>query len=384
MKKGILFLGVLLIAATWAGAAFIGSPPAQMGVSGANLYVAWTAAPDGVSAEQIHLRRSQDGGSHWLPEQVLAGESASPIFVNLQVSGPSVYIIYSAYVSSWYEVHLIASQDRGRSWNTPARLSTPGSFAVNPKIVVLGSTVIAFWEQSSQIYYVRSTNSGVTWTVPQTLCAQSGLQDTLFAAVDGQRVTVAYERASGSAWYLEYNVSPDGGSTWLGPTDVFSINGSYATPVGMEMSWPNVGIFWRSLADNQIRLSRSTNGGLTWSPGIQATNVTGPILSPSTSHTGASIFLAYADPPIPIETSIYLERSVTTGLTWKPAKLLSPAGRDCTGPRIVANGSQVWLCYWDNVFNSMGLGLTLYVRKSNDKGVTWQTAKAIATAQIYL
>jgi hypothetical protein len=383
MKKAAFFLGLTLVVVSWAGAAFLGGQQPQMGVSGANVYIAWLAAPDGISPQQVHLIRSQDGGSHWLPEQTLTNESGWSNGPSLAVSGPNVYIVYQTFVSSWIEVHLIVSRNRGRTWSVPISLSTAGILAADPKIIVTGSTVMAFWVQYAQIYCTRSTNSGGAWSVPQMLYAQSGEQTNVVATVDGKKMAVAYERVSGSAWYLEYLYSLNGGASWQGSTDVFSLNGSFAPVMDIQMTWPRVGILWQSLSDYQVWLSRSNDGGSTWFPGMQVTDALGSIRSMSAAHSGYSSYLAYADPPS-INSTVYFMRSTNMGWTWKPAKMFSPAGHDCTSPSVMASGSKVWLCYWDSVFNSDGIGLTLYLRKSSDKGVTWQAAKAIATAQIYL
>lgn len=388
IKRIAVLFGLVLALASWAGAGLVGET-SSMAVSGANVYVTYTAATSGVTPTQVYVVRSQDSGAHWFsPQKITSFSTYGAISPAIAVSGPHVCICYWIYNSSTYEVQLIQSYDRGVSWTTPATLSSPAGSSFSPRAVIAGSSVMVFWIQFNQVRYTRSTDNGMTWSNVAYLYYQpTESQYDIRAAADGQRIVAAYDTAGGSENTLESIKSLDGGATWDAvPRLMATTDGVPMIVQKVELSWPQIGVLWVTPAGStyQAMLSRSTNGGVFYMPAVQASFAASSIVSPDLSHSGASAFLVYADPPLPIESSIYFERSTDTGLTWKPAKLLSPVGHDCSESITAVTGSQVLAGYWEQVTNSEGIGLTLYLRRSTDKGVTWQPAKIIATAQIYL
>ncbi len=141
---------------------------------------------------------------------------------------------------------------------------------------------------SSPVVFSRSTDGGRTWSSPRTISSggQAGAshdQGADIAVASNGTIHVAFEAFSQQgADTINLVKSTDCGRHWTNPVVVGTINSPHApgvafrTPtfafVATDTTNPNtVYVAYQSLAgDYDIYIQRSTNGGSTWGPAVQA------------------------------------------------------------------------------------------------------------------
>jgi hypothetical protein len=400
-KSAVLLVGMVMVVLLLAPAAWARREEGgtSIVISGPNVYIAWSTPPAGEDYDQVFFRRSQDGGSNWLAQKQLTFDSNGTAGPALAVSGSNVFIVYEGYdISHMRQIFLLQSTNRGAAWQAPFQLSDTTSFVVNPRVVATGSTIIVFWEEIVsgfvQVVYSRSTTNGSTWIVPQVLHSSNGTQFDTTVAAEGQTIVVAYSEMGGSAEYVKFLRSLNGGATWQDSLNVISVNGTSANAQKINLDGLQVGILWvgNGVGTYQAMFSKSYDGGLSWLPAVQASQAPDSIFESDLAHSGAFGYVAYsgasvpaiAAGPLPVNARVYFARSLNTGLTWNLPKAVSPTTRSCNSPSVAAAESQVLVAYWAMKTNSLGFELTLYLRRSADNGATWQPAKIIGKGQILL
>jgi BNR/Asp-box repeat len=129
---------------------------------------------------EIYYKRSTDGGTTWGGTQRLtwnSGVSAAPaIAVD---SGGSVQVVWSDNTPGNYEIYGKRSTDGGSTWSAAKRLTwTSGESGTPAMAIDSNNAVHVVWYNDtagvSEIYYMRSTDGGTTWSAAKRLTWTSG------------------------------------------------------------------------------------------------------------------------------------------------------------------------------------------------------------------
>ncbi len=282
----------------------------------------------------------------------------------------------------------------------------PGQHAteVEPHVLAHGSTLVASFQTgriapggSTDIGWATSTNGGTTWShgfLPGLTKGEgSGPYD---AASDP---AVAYDAKHG-VWMIAslpisstvrtpavvVSRSTDGGFTWEKPVSV------YPTAPSSDKNWivcdswassPHYGncyVEWDDPSSGDlILMSRSTDGGITWSsPSATANHAVGIGGQPLVEPNGTVV--------VPIETNFMSAfRSTNGGLSWSVPLAIatiqshSNAGGIRSGPlpsAAVDKAGTVWVVWEDCRFRARCTTNDLVYSTSTD-GATWSTVKRI-------
>ncbi|HKQ47860.1 MAG TPA: hypothetical protein VJZ71_07315 [Phycisphaerae bacterium] len=194
----------------------------------------------------------------------------------------------------------------------------------------------------------RSSNNGLTWTVPVPLNTNAGPD---------------------SGGDFSPQVATDGQGRWVA---VWSSTNDLS---------PNMG------TDNDIHVARSTNNGMTWtSPAALNTNAAtdaGDDSVPQISTDGKGNWLAVWNSDddlgmtIDTDNDILVARSSDNGATWTPPTPVNTnAGGDTgsdTAPSLVTDGQGHWIAVWDSSENLAGIGpdRNILVARSSNNGASW-------------
>jgi hypothetical protein len=224
-----------------------------------------------------------------------------------------LYIAWSRFFDA--KVMSVTSTDRGETWSTPVQVSTPGASCQWPVPIVLpNGNVLVAWNTYGQtrISYDISSNGGQTWGTDRTLTSTSTGPGT---SINGQisvfpYPSLALDETDGplAGWlycvYADAAVaanamdiwcrrSTDNGDTWSNRVRV----NDDPTGVSRDQFHPWVSCdeegtlhaIWYDRRDDpanylwHIYYSRSTDGGVTWGPNEQFTDVPS---SPADAATG--------------------------------------------------------------------------------------------------
>jgi len=205
------------------------------------------------------------------------------------------------------------------------------------------------------IIFSRSTDGGVTWSLPSLLNANA----TTDSAID----------------YMP-DVASDGSGTWVAVW--YSKNDS-----GGVMG-----------ADYDILVARSTDGGIRWSAPAplnrNATRDSGDDLRPKLIADGSGTWVAVwvsdddLDGTIGTDDDILFARSADGGVTWsEPAALNGNATTDSVWdrePQVTTDGLGNWVAVWQAIGGDGPPVSEVLFAHSTDGGVTWSAPAPIAAS----
>ena len=128
---------------------------------------------------------------------------------------------------------------------------------------------------------------------------------------------------------------------------------------------------------------RSTDGGLTWAPEVLLGSTKWwPGVAAAGSMVYVSLNTVYPDDAK--NSLVLFRRSTDNGKTWEEPQQISTAPRRTGGraedPAIMANGDDVQIVWNDNRDFSPGKGMSVYSRRSSDRGKTWEKETALTRA----
>ena len=338
-KKSLILLSWMTIFSVALGAAWTTkritnnagiSIATAIAVNGANVYVTWQDTTPGNC--EIYFRRSTDGGTTWNAAKRLTfnsgySESVSP---DITVNGSTICVAYQGNASGNDEIYCRTSTDGGATWQAAKRLTFNSGDSCTPKIAFSGvSLCLVWWDDTPgnpEIYFRKSTDSGATWQSAQRLSNNSG--DSYCPDIVGY--------------------------------------GSYLYVVWNDVSSGNTESYFR----------RSIDSGATWQSQKKLTNNSGAFEGYTSiavgGMLGANLFAAWHD-NAPGNFDIYFRRSTDKGVTWQTIKNLTDNSGNSYCPAIAVSGSNVYVTWQDDIPGND----EIYMRKSGDGGVTWQTSQRI-------
>lgn len=261
------------------------------------------------------------------------------------------------------------STDNGATWNQGSGIgfNSPKNqdkewLAVDLQDTPYKNFIYATWTEfddygssssldSSRILFSRSTDNGITWSTPASVSDKGGNCIDGDLTVEGAVPTVGPNGEIYTAWSgplgIMFDKSTNSGSTWGNDIFVsaqpggwdFEVPGIYrcngfpitACDTSMTFSRGNIYILWgdqRYGTDNSdVFISKSTNGGQTWSPALKVNNdnTTRHQFFPwlTIDQTTGHLFVVFYDRrnTIGTATDVYVAKSVDGGETFENFKV---------------------------------------------------------------
>src|SRR5580658_4194487 len=345
--------------------------------------LSWAAAPQFSGQKRVGLT----GGDQWEPSVAADGAGR-------------VYVLYPHYGRvpdckdcSVPTMLLVASNDDGKTWQTPRVMLETGSGQFDAQIAVDPAdrhTVYAAWLQNGKraVMLAKSVDSGTTWAF--TIAVRSEVElDKPALAVRGQNVYVAFNHEE-EVWVA---ASQDGGRSFT-PTSVnaesrpgWSLLGAATTdPAGNAyLAWASYSKAGGARGAVNLYVAKSADGGKSWSPNLLDVFAAAPGCKDEEcgeGYLGAQVSLtADADGTLYALWSaggkameaqrIYFSSSTNGGESWLPRFNVSFAasGVEHAFPAIVAGSTGDVRIAWMDKRNSPYWNT--YYRSSSNGGATW-------------
>jgi len=290
-------------------------------------------------------------------------------------------------------VLFLASNDNGKTWQSPRVMLESGSGQYDAQIAVDPvdrHTVYASWLQSEKraVVVAKSIDSGATWSY--AVAVRSAVElDKPALAVRGQNVYVGFNHEEG-VWaavsrdagrsFTSTRVNTDNRPGWslLGTATVDAAGNAY-------LAWASYSKTGGARGMVNLYVARSSDGGRTWNPSLLDNSAAAPDCGTeecSEAYLGAQIGLA-ADAGGTVYAAwsagtlklgpqrIYFSSSTNHGENWLPRVSLSYAkpGVENAFPAIVAGSNGDVRVAWMDARNAPYWNT--YYRSSSNGGATW-------------
>ncbi len=341
----------------------------------------------GSEPAQVIPGKTADIAAIWESDQRLTrSETASQTSINFARSIAAdgvgrVHLVWREDQDGSSEIYYKRSPDGGVSWGPAIRLTNASGRSDNPSIAVSGNTVaVAWWDERTgahQIWSKRSIDGGITWQPDVQITFSPGGGAYCSLAVREDKWHVVYVDGRDGHEEVYYTRSLDAGVNWSAPIRLSALPDSSYTPTAAVWQ-SNVYVAWTdtrhggsqsSLEEEYFR--RSTDGGATFEPEQRLT--TDPPGSPANSWAPS---LAARDQYVWItwfdtrdgNFEIYTRRSIDGGVSWSSDTRLTTTAGQSQRPSIALLGQQLFISYWDNDTGND----EIYVLRSDDLGSTWQ------------
>lgn len=266
--------------------------------SGPELHVFWGDGRHG--PEEIYYRNSTDGGTNWGAETRLTNDVSYAGYPSAAVSGQNVHVSWEDDRDGNLEIYGKRSTDGGVSWGADVRLTNNSASSENPSMALSASLVQLVWNDdrdgNNEVYYKRSTDGGVTWGADTRLTNDPANGNLAMLSTDGSGTHVVwYDERDGNR-EIYYLRSTDAGLTWGAETRLTNDPALSSNPM-IVLSGTMLHLFWHDERDGnrEIYYNRSLDGGLTWDADTRLTNAAGNSGRPSVSVSGQVLHLAWYD-----------------------------------------------------------------------------------------
>jgi hypothetical protein len=353
--------------------------------------VAWAAAPQFSGQKRVGLT----SGDQWEP--AVAADGSGRIYVLYPHYG-RVADCKSCRVPTML---LVASNDNGKTWQTPHVMLESGSGQFDAQIAVDPAdrrTVYAAWLQNGKraVMLAKSVDSGATWAF--TMAVRSDVQlDKPALAVRGQSVYVAFNHEE-EVWVA---ASQDGGRSFI-PARVNAesrpgwslLGAANVDPAGNAyLAWASYSKAGGARGEVNLYVAKSGDGGKAWSatpldvsaaaPGCKGEECGEAFLGAQialTSDADGTLYALWSAGSAPMGPQrIYFSSSTNGGENWLPRVSVSYAepGVEHAFPAIVAGNTGdvrvAWMDKRDISRNSPRNSpyWNTYYRSSSNGGATW-------------
>jgi len=307
------------------------SPSVEVDGSG-HLHVVWN--DDTPGNEEIYYKRSTDGGATWSPAKRLSwntGSSELPA-IAAGLSG-NLHVVWQESTPGNGEIYHIKSTDGGDTWSAGQRITWNSGASIDPVMAAAADGLLHLgWADSTyynmEIYYKQSSDSGVTWMEKKKLTGNSGRSWRPFVvAASAADLHLIWEDDTPEANVPEiyYTKSTDGGSSWASCRRLTYTSGSSLYPDLTVDPSGNLHLVWEdsTSASYEIFYKKSSDAGATWTSGKRLTwtpdmsRISDIVADPS-----GQLHVVWRD-RTPGNYEVYYKKSTNGGTAWSTNRRLT-------------------------------------------------------------
>lgn len=274
----------------------------SVAVSGSVVHVVWEDNRDG--NPEIYYKRSTDAGITWEADVRLTNNSAISAEASVAVSGSNVHVVWTDDRDGDYEIYYKSSTDGGLTWGADTRLTNHTAYSRMPSVAVSGSLVHVVWadrldrESYDEVYYKCSTDGGITWGTDTRLTNNSDYFSSWLASVSasGPVVHVVFTGNRDGDTEIYYKRSTDSGLNWSAVIRLTNNTGFSESP-SVIASVQAVHIVWADSRDGnyEIYYKRSTDGGVNWGSDTRLTDGSDQSVNSSVTVSGSVVHVVWKD-----------------------------------------------------------------------------------------
>ncbi len=300
----------------------------------------------------------------------------------IAVSGDSVHVVYGDRFNTTHgAVFYTRSADKGLTWSIPIAITDTTGNAWNAAIAVNGSSVHVVWREIDTLdnhrssHYMHSLDGGDTWGTNMTI--DSLVADWPAVTVSGNHVYVANDILVSSAPYnteIFFLQSVDNGMTWHNHRQI-TFAGGRSEDEAINAEGAHVFMSWNDNRSGQMQIFYKHSGdyGATWDSDVVVIPASdyGCMVS---ADSGYIDVIAAGAPSGRFQ--ILLAQSSDTGATWATGTALTnDTANTHYYPDMVRDGEELHVTY---VKSGAG-GQYLH---STDGGISWSVPYGLGNSNI--
>jgi len=317
------------------------------------IHVVWHDLTPGDMA--IYYKRSEDGGTTWSSSQRITWSSGNSGFPALAIdSGDILHVVWSESTTEYSEIYYKGSSDGGSTWTSARRITwTSGNSSFPAVGIDSNDDLHVIWcDQTpgpSDIYYKRSSDGGSTWTTSRRITWTSGSSEKSALAVDSSDalhvVWSDYQVGNPEIYYMR---STDGGLTWSVARRMTWTSGNSSRPAIAVDSSDTLHVVWNDWTptSTEIYYRNSLDGGTTWSPVQRLTWNSGNSYVPAVAVYAPSIIYVVWYDDTPGNFEIHYRLSKLGGTAWSPVQRLTWTAGDSHLPVIAMDSAGTAHVFW--------------------------------------
>lgn len=325
----------------------------------------------------LQASRSVDSGITWQTVNTLSSSNQNannPVF-SFDSSGNGI-CVWQKFNGTNTLVQAARTTNKGVSWSTPVFVSLPGEDVskITVKCGTNGNAICA-WQVGSSIYSIKASKTndgGLSWSTPVSF-STNGVWPQIGFDSSHNRFCLIWGNYYLGGYYIYASSTSDNGASWSIPV---TIGIAYAGKIDFDNS--GHGICAAVDSSYNVKISRTTDGGLNWS-------------SFGTISSGG--YISYSDNPIQLDfggtNQAVLVWPRQAGVDYaKQASSTADGGLTWTTPVIISNGAlnadYTGLAFENGVAIAMWRTVSppnnyIVNARSTDGGVSWSTPSAMTS-----
>jgi len=312
--------------------------------------------------------------AQWQPDVRLTNDTATSFASSIAASGNVLHVVWTDDRDGIDdEIYYKRSTDSGVSWGADTRLTNNSADSDKPSVTVSGSVVYIVWydlrDGNPEIYCKRSTDGGISWGADTRLTNDIADSWDPSLTVSGSVVHVVWYDLRDGNDEIYYKRSTDAGISW-GADSRLTNDSAWSRKSSVTVSGSVVHVVWVDTRDGnpEIYYKRSTDGGVSWGTDTRLTNNPAASYSSSVTVSGSLVHVVWYDSRDG-SWEIYYNRSTDGGLSWGTDIRLTTNPAFSAFPSVTASGSIVHVVWYDE---RDGNGWEeIYYNRSTDGGASW-------------
>jgi len=297
----------------------------------------------------IKYKWSADFGNTWSAIKTISTTENTCGYPVITAKENNITVLYHTIASGGnYEIICQKSTDNGTTWSGMQKISGAAS-AITPQLYLdnFSNVLYAVWEErpsnNYEVYFSKSTNFGTTWSSPQNISNTAATSRWVQIKSSGGILYCAWiETSTYPLSDIYFIKSTDYGTTWTTPVNITN-DARPQNRIYMDIDWFNNVIYIASddiitFNFDEIYLLKSTNGGTTWSAPVNITNNEGHSNTPCIKADWNVVYFTWSDntqsAPAYDNSDIFFKWSSDGGVTWRDSINLSANAETSSRPRV--------------------------------------------------
>jgi hypothetical protein len=331
-------------------------PSMAVGSTG-SINVVWSDSTPG--NHDIYFCQSSDSGMSWSRGVNISATAKDSMNPAIAVDGAgNIDVVWEDSTPGNYDIYFCQSTDNGLNWSRPLNITNNSKDSANPAIAADGAgNINVVWEDNTSgkhvIYFSQSTDGGLNWSQALNVSDSSRSSLNPAVAVDGAgNINVVWEDSAPGKYNIFYSRSTDSGVSWSSGVNISaSSKASWSPAVGVD-SAGNINVAWtfyHSIPVNtEIYFSRSIDNGVSWSQAVNISASSNRSINPSMAVDRAgNINVVWRD-YTPGNYDIFFSRSIDDGVSWSEAVNISDNPEGSLNPSIAVDQAGNIYIVWDD------------------------------------